>query len=95
MPSINVAYKTCRCGLWLEHDIPCIDAVAYYRLIVGCDMETMMRNEVSNYYTFGYEKKLFEKNINPVTIDNLVTDGNTMPPDNNAKKQAGRPRVYR
>lgn len=26
-------------------------AVSYYRLIIGCDVETMVKHEISNYYT--------------------------------------------
>ena len=92
---LNVSCNTCTCGKWQEYDIPCLDAMAYFRLFLEKDFEWVLRNKVSKYFTYGAEKDVLQKNIVPVVIDSLTYDGKTKPPEAGQKRKRGRPKSKR
>jgi Transposase, Mutator family len=92
--TINITDKTCSCGLWQEHDVPCIDACAYYRLREHKTIDSV-KEISSDYYKYEYVYAVFKNTFTPVIIDNLEKDGDTKPPCVQKKRKAGRPKFQR
>ena len=92
--TINVQERTCSCGQWQEHDVPCIDACAYYRLR---EQKTInyVKDTCSEYYKYSSVSAVFRKTFIPVTVDNLRNDGETKPPPTSNKRKIGRPKFKR
>ncbi|KAG7374058.1 transposase, mutator family protein [Nitzschia inconspicua] len=88
---LDVREQTCECGKWQEHGVPCIDAVAYYRLFETQTLQYIMDNHVSEHYKYETVNELLKENIVPVSLDILDQDGVTLPP-NRTKRSSGRPR---
>ncbi|KAG7363059.1 MULE transposase domain containing protein [Nitzschia inconspicua] len=91
---LYVREQTCECGKWQEHGVPCIDAVAYYRLFETQTLQYIMDNHVSEHYKYETVNELLKENIVPVSLDILDQDGVTLPP-NCTKRSSGRPRKKR
>ncbi|KAG7363749.1 transposase, mutator family protein [Nitzschia inconspicua] len=91
---LDVREQTCECGKWQEHGVPCIDAVAYYRLFETQTLQYIMDNHVSEHYKYETVNELLKENIVPVSLDILDQDGVTLPP-NCTKRSSGRPRKKR
>ncbi|KAG7364813.1 MULE transposase domain containing protein [Nitzschia inconspicua] len=91
---LDVREQTCECGKWQEHGVPCIDAVAYYRLFETQTLQYIMDNHVSEHYKYETVNELLKENIVPVSLDILDQDGVTLPP-NRTKRSSGRPRKKR
>ena len=75
---LNIQERTCTCGKWQDHECPCIDAVAYFRLEKELSFEDILDQHVSNFYKFERQQNLFTENMNPVIVDNLKKDGITL-----------------
>lgn len=90
---IRTSTKCCTCGLWQEHDFPCVHAMAYYR---HCrrSLDYIKSTYVSKYYTYEMQLKLTSINILPVVISRLRMDNVTLPPIP-PRRHAGRPKVVR
>ncbi|KAG7364440.1 transposase, mutator family protein [Nitzschia inconspicua] len=78
---LDVREQTCECGKWQEHGVPCIDAVAYYRLFETQTLQYIMDNHVSEHYKYETVNELLKENIVPVSLDILDQDGVTLPPN--------------
>ncbi|KAG7373566.1 hypothetical protein IV203_034290 [Nitzschia inconspicua] len=91
---LDVREQTCECGKWQEHRVPCIDAVAYYRLFETQTLQYIMDNHVSEHYKYETVNELLKENIVPVSLDILDQDGVTLPP-NRTKRSSGQPRKKR
>ena len=92
---IDVQNKTCSCGKWQDFQSPCVDAMAYLRQECNMSLHEVMQSHISPYFTYEHELKMLTKNINPVILDQLETDGKTKPPKNSGKRFAGRPKQKR
>ncbi|KAG7359842.1 transposase [Nitzschia inconspicua] len=68
---LNVKEQTCECGKLQEHRIPCIDAVAYYRVLEMKTMQYILDNHVSEHYKYETINELLKENIVPVSLDVL------------------------
>ncbi|KAG7361515.1 MULE transposase domain containing protein [Nitzschia inconspicua] len=88
---LDVREHTCECGKWQEHGVPCIDAVAYYRLFETQTLQYIMDNHVSEHFKYETVYELLKENIVPVSLDILDQDGVTLPP-NRTKRSSGQPR---
>ncbi|KAG7355389.1 hypothetical protein IV203_000075 [Nitzschia inconspicua] len=82
---LDVREQTCECGKWQEHGVPCIDAVAYYRLFETQTLQYIMDNHVSEHYKYETVNELLKENIVPVSLDILDQDGVTLPPKSHKK----------
>jgi hypothetical protein len=91
--NLNAATKSCDCGLWQEHEYPCIHAVAYYKKHVGYNFDQVL-NEVDRKYTYENENLLFRKNFLTVCDDKIVGDKSVLPPVFK-KRKAGRTKKKR
>ncbi len=91
--NMNVATRSCDCGLWQEHEYPCIHAVAYYKKHLQFNFDQLL-NEVDRKYTYESEKLLFSKNFLSVCDDRIVGDKSILPPCFKQKK-AGRTKKKR
>jgi hypothetical protein len=86
---VDSVLRTCTCGKWQEQDLPCIDAVAYFRHAKERDQEWIFTREVSKFYSVRNHNEMFRKNICPVTTDFITTDGITLPPSGTGRGQVG------
>ena len=85
----------CDCGEWQDHGVPCIDAVAYFRLYKRMTLEQMLAEQVDEYYTYEKERMLLDMNIVPVCMQRIRHDGATLPPRASGKRSTGRPQKLR
>jgi hypothetical protein len=93
--NVDVEKKCCDCGIWQEHGVPCIDAIAYMRIHKKMPLATVLANEVSKHYTYEEELALLEMNLQPVCVQRLCKDGITLPPNSFFKRSTGRPKLQR
>jgi hypothetical protein len=93
--NIDVTKKSCGCGEWQDHGVPCIHAIAYFRLHKKVLLEQILHEEVHQYYTYENEKMLLRRNINPVCMELLCYDGKTLPPRESTIRSTGRRRKKR
>lgn len=91
--NMNVATRSCDCGLWQEHEYPCIHAVAYYKKHLQFNFDQVL-NEVDRKYTYESEKLLFSRNFLSVCDDRIVGDKSILTPCFKQKK-AGRTKKKR
>jgi SWIM zinc finger len=92
---VDIQKKECSCGLWQEFGIPCVDAMAYYRLEEKKTLNEIMASvAVSDYHKYPFYHELMRRNINPVIMDTLITskEDSCLPPDA-VLKQPGRPKT--
>lgn len=92
---LDLQKSTCTCGRWQEHDVPCVDFMAYLRHHERKAFQDIMKHNVSKYYTYNYQCELFRHHIKPVTFDLLVKDNETKSPVLGQMRQSGRPRKQR
>ena len=88
---VQVEQEHCSCGLWQEHLIPCIHAIAYFRSVKELTLQQIIEANVSKLYYYESLQELYKDNFYPVVVDNLVPDKVTELPTNQNKRQAGRP----
>jgi hypothetical protein len=87
---IAVVNKHCDCGEWQDHFVPCIHAIAYFRLHEQVSLEHLFTEQVDPHYTYENERCLLRQNIVPVCIERICLDGNTLPPWASTKRSTGR-----
>lgn len=92
--TIDVRKKWCSCGQWQEHQVPCIDACAYYRLHEEKSIQ-YVKTLASVFYCYESMNAIFQRSFIPVIIDNLNYDGITLPPTPSLKRKSGRPKKVR
>jgi hypothetical protein len=90
--TVDVENRICECGHWQEHEIPCIDAIAYFRHHKQLTIVQVMRTYVDKKYTYENEKQLLVENIIPVCMETIDPDGLTTPPLPLTKRSSGRPK---
>jgi hypothetical protein len=92
---IDIKEKTCTCGKWQDYGCPCLDAMAYYRLVQDNTVEEVLIQTISPLFTYSKQQELFRKNVNPVIVEMLDSDNITSPPNTLIKRQPGRPKKKR
>ena len=60
--------------------LPYKHVCAVYRKWKEADYNYVLMNLVDQFYMYGFVKKMFKKNIYPVSLDNVAYDGLTTPP---------------
>ena len=90
--NVDMDNRKCDCGVWQDHDVPCIDAVAVIKYVYKSNEQYILENLVSKFYQYETIKEMLQWNIIPVSIDALVPDGYTLAPDNEEKISPGRPK---
>ena len=93
--TIDIVEQQCECGIWQEHDFPCIDALAYFRLEKKYTLNHVLAKFVDKVYTYEHENELLKENIVPVCMETISRDGVTMAPKETFKRSTGRPRKER
>ena len=93
--TMDVTQKWCERGEWQEHNIPCLDAMAYYRLHEKLTVNVVLENHINKVYTYENEKNLLRSNIVPVCMETLTPDGVTNPPLPLTENRSGRPKKER
>ncbi|KAG7372186.1 MULE transposase domain containing protein [Nitzschia inconspicua] len=91
---LNIREQTCECGKWQDHEVPCINAIAYYKKIEKQTLQYIIDNHVSGQYKFETVNELLKDNIIPVCLETISADGITLPP-NVVKRRSGRPKKVR
>jgi len=89
--TIDTLNKTCGCGKWQDHGVPCVHAMAYYRLLEEVSLDYVLQNLVDQHYTYEDEINLVRTNFVPVCIEHISHDGCTLPPAPSLKRTTGRP----
>jgi hypothetical protein len=89
--TIDTLNSTCGCGKWQDHGVPCVHAMAYYRLRQKVSLNHVLENLVDRHYTYEDEKDLLRTNFVPVCIEHVSHDGCTLPPTPLLKRSTGRP----
>jgi hypothetical protein len=93
--NINGLNKRCDCGVWQDHGVPCIHAVAYYKLHKRMMLEQVMNDLVPSVHTYEYERSMLKKNVVPICMNTIQHDRTTLPPGVSDKRSAGRPKIKR
>ncbi|KAG7360322.1 MULE transposase domain containing protein [Nitzschia inconspicua] len=91
---LNIQEQTCECGKWQDHEFPCIDAIAYYKMIEKQTLQYIIDNHVSGQYKFETVNELLKDNIIQVRLETISADGITLPP-NVVKRPICRPKKVR
>jgi hypothetical protein len=79
------------CGVWQDTLLPCKHACAVFRNRKEADFNYILANLVDAYYTYGFVKMMFKRNIYPVGLDTIAYDSERKPPASSGQS-AGRPR---
>ena len=95
MYNIDIMQRRCTCGEWQDHELPCIDALAYYRLYEKITLNDVLERHVNEKYTYGNEREMLAINIVPVCLETIIPDGLTLPPKQSTKRSTGRPKKVR
>jgi hypothetical protein len=93
--NIDVLNHTCDCGVWQDHGVPCIDAIAYYRFHEQMTVEQVLERQIDSNYTYENQKSTLSRNIIAVCLNRLLPDDTTLPPAVSQKRNAGRPKTKR
>ena len=93
--NLNIIQKTCTCGKWQEHNVPCIDAVAYLQIFEEKSLQEILNEDLSKLYDYACIHKLYKSNINAVALSTIKSDGTTLPAKRLCKTQPGRPKALR
>ena len=93
--TVNILKRKCTCGEWQEHGIPCVDALACFRLQKCTTLDEVQRVYVDSLYTYANAQDLLSMNIMPVCMDEIAPDGETLPPKKSSKRTSGRPKKLR
>jgi hypothetical protein len=84
--NVDVLNKSCDCGVWQDHGVPCIHAIAYYRLHKRLLLQQVLSEQIPSLYTYEYERSMLKINCVPVCMDMIHHDGTTLPPGVSHKK---------
>ncbi|KAG7363118.1 hypothetical protein IV203_026478 [Nitzschia inconspicua] len=57
---LNIREQTCECGKWQDHEVPCIDAIAYYKMIEKQTLQYIIDNHRTADYVINHIAKEFE-----------------------------------
>ena len=93
--NIDIINMTCECGEWQEHGVPCIDAMAYFRLRKQVSLEHVFAHHVDKNYTHENARELLRVGIMPVCMDHIVPDETTLPPKPPTIRASGPPKKQR
>jgi MULE transposase domain/SWIM zinc finger len=93
--NIDLVDKTCDCGEWQEHGVPCIHAIAYFRMHQNMSLQHILDEHVDRHYTYEHERLLLKNNITPVCIERVSRDAGTLPPTSLNTRSTGRPKKVR
>jgi len=93
--TIDVVDYTCDCGEWQDQGVPCIHAVAYFRLHRNLLLQQILDEHVDKHHTYEHEAQLFQNNVIPVCMERISPDGITLPPRPSTKRSTGRPKKLR
>ena len=86
----------CTCGKWQNRELPCIDAMAYFRNYKQQSFPFILENTISSFYTYNSLQNLHKDNICPVIIPTLGRDLVTLPPNLiKRKRSTGCPKKQR
>ena len=88
---VKLVARWCSCGVWQDTLLPCKHACAVFRKWKEADFNYILANLVDAYYTYGFVKMMFKRNIYPVGLDTLAYDGETKPPVSTGRS-TGRPK---
>jgi hypothetical protein len=88
---LDIDKKTCTCGEWQDFGVPCVDAMSYYFLKENLTLEEIIDRHVNKLFKFEMQIGCFKENLDPVILELIPRDGETLPPEPLAKKSAGRP----
>jgi len=91
--NMNVIMRACDCGMWQEHQFPCVHAIAFFKKIQNYSFEQLLL-EVCKEYTFEHDRQLFKRNFLTVCMDKVEADKTILAPVFK-KRKAGRPRKKR
>jgi hypothetical protein len=69
--------------------------MTYYHLKQNLTLDDIKTHNVSEFFKFQMEKACFKDNIEPVIMDMIRRDGETLPPKALIKKSPGRPKEKR
>jgi hypothetical protein len=72
--------QRCTCGKWQDENLPCVDAIAYYRKVKGYPYSYIMDTFVPDFYRYENQVLLLKHAFWPVVIDTLAKDGEIKPP---------------
>jgi hypothetical protein len=92
---VDVGRRSCDCGQWQEHGVPCIHAIAFFRLHQKKALAYILSEDVDGQYTYDSMRALLKDNIHPVCMDSLSPDLTTRPPIPSTKRSTGRPKKKR
>jgi hypothetical protein len=92
---VNVHEKSCTCGIWQDTELPCLEAMVYFRKVLGKPFADILLEDVSPFYTFWALQNLYDENVHPVAISTLEPDENTLAPVGVERRQPGRPKERR
>lgn len=87
--TIDIVKRTCDCGEWQDQGLPCIDAMAYYRLREQVSLNDVFAHHVDKHYTHENESELLRNSFYPVCMDHVVPDKVTLPPKTVTKQMSG------
>ena len=93
--TIDTEVQSCICGEWQEHEYPCIDAMAYFRLHEKFSFNHVLSEYINKKYFYETEKDMLRVNIVPVCMDTITPDGVTLGPRPTSKRGSGRPKKKR
>lgn len=83
--SVIPSQQWCTCGKWQDREFPCIDGIAYFRNYENETLENILMKHVSQLYNCRTLYHLYKKNIKPVIISTLTSDGTTLGPNKRKK----------
>lgn len=93
--TIDVVDGSCDCGQWQAYGVPCVDAMAYFRLYRNMTLQHIIDTYVDKQHTYNHEHKVLKNNFFPVCMQRISYDGITLPPTRSNKRSTGRPRKIR
>ena len=91
--NMNVNMHACDCGMWQEHQFPCVHAIAFFKKVRKYSFEEVLA-EVCDEYTYEHNHGLFKRNFLTVCMDKLEPDKTILAPLFKKRKK-GRPRKRR
>ena len=91
--NMNVSMRACDCGMWQEHQFPCVHAIAVFKKVRKYSFEEVVA-EVCDEYTYEHNHGLFKRNFLTVCMDKLEPDKTILAPLFKKRKK-GRPRKRR
>ena len=93
--TVDINDRVCTCGKWQDHQYPCIDGVAVFKIIKKMKFEDILYNNVPKFYFLETQEAIYSNTIEPVIIDTVRPDGETLPPELTGKLRPGAPKKNR